>query len=121
MEKILLVEDNVMNRELVKDILEMNGYLIECVKNGKEALTILELESFDIVLTDINLPIMDGIELIQKIREKDEQPKKIVAMTADTHTKTGKTFEEAGFDGFVQKPFKIDEFRKYVKSFTDGL
>ena len=115
MKKILLVEDNAMNRELVKDILEMSHYQLKCANNGIEALSLLESEFFDLILTDINLPKMNGIDLIGKIRERENGSIKVIAMTSD-HTEDGKTFEEIGFDGFIQKPFKINEFRDYVHS-----
>ena len=121
MKKILLVEDNAMNRELVKEILELSHYHLKCANNGIEALSLLDAELFDLILTDINLPKMNGIELIGKIREKESKHLKVIAMTSDNHTENGETFEEVGFDGFIQKPFKIHEFRDYVKSFIDGF
>lgn len=120
MKKILLIEDNIMNSELVKDILEMENYDVSCAFNGKEALEILDGKQFDLILTDINLPKMDGLELVQHIREEAEQRTKIIAISSDTATKGGEPFEKAGFDGFVQKPFKINEFRNYIKSHLES-
>jgi len=124
--KILLVEDNEMYRVLVKEVLEMDNYQIRVVNDGEEALSALKSESFDLVLTDIALPKLNGIELTQKIREQEKkQPKKsrqkIIAMTADLQTKDGKSFEEIDFDGFIQKPFKIQDFRNYVESIIGSL
>ena len=126
MKKILLVEDNEMYRVLVKEVLEMDNYQIRVVNDGEEALSALKSESFDLVLTDIALPKLNGIELTQKIREQEKkQPKKsrqkIIAMTADLQTKDGKSFEEIDFDGFIQKPFKIQDFRNYVESIIGSL
>ena len=121
MKKILLVEDNAMNRELVKEVLEMSHYQLKCANDGIEALSILESEHFDLILTDINLPKLSGINLVEKIREKETNPLKVVAMTSECHTECGKTFEEIGFDGFIQKPFKLNEFRDYVQSLIGGL
>ena len=126
MKKILLVEDNELYRILVKEVLEMDNYQIRVVNDGEEALSALKSESFDLVLTDIALPKLNGIELIQKIREQEKkQPKKsrqkIIAMTADLQTKDGKSFEEIEFDGFIQKPFKIQDFRNYVESIIGSL
>lgn len=106
-----------MNSELVKDILEMENYGFVSVTNGKDALDILnsKTESFDLILTDINLPKVDGLELIKTIRESGN-PIPVVAMTSDLTTKDGLTFEEVGFDGFIQKPFKIRDFRDLIKS-----
>ncbi|MDL2261240.1 response regulator [Methanimicrococcus sp. OttesenSCG-928-J09] len=118
MKKILLIEDNIMNSELVKDILEMENYGITSVTNGKDALDILETESFDLILTDINLPKLDGLELIKILCESGNIVP-VIAMTSDLTTKDGLTFEEVGFDNFIQKPFKIGEFRKLIKSYLD--
>ncbi len=119
MKRILLIEDNIMNSELVKDILEMENYEISCTADGKDALDILKKESFDLILTDINLPKMDGLELIKHIRKDPDQKAKVIAISSDTMTKDGKAFEDVGFDGYIQKPFKIGEFRKSIKSLLD--
>jgi two-component system cell cycle response regulator DivK len=110
------VEDNVLNFELIKDILEMENYEISSAVNGKEALEILKAQDYDLVLTDIHLPEMDGLELLKHVRAETNQSAKMIAMTADMLTKDGKAYEEAGFDGFIQKPFKIKDLRDYVKS-----
>ena len=115
MKKILLIEDNVMNCELIRDILTLCNYQITSTGDGRDALDILENESFDLILTDIHLPKMDGIEFIHKFRESNSAVK-IVAMTSDLTTKSGETFEEVGFNGYIQKPFKIFEFRQYIKN-----
>lgn len=115
---ILLIEDNMMNSELIKDILEMENSEVSCAADGKEALDILKKQSFDLVLTDINLPKMDGLELVKHIR-KEAPYVRVIAVSSDTMTKDGRPFEEAGFDGYIQKPFKIKEFRQYIKSLLD--
>ena len=117
MKNILLVEDDTMHCALVQDILEMEKYCVRFARDGEEALSILESESFDLVLTDINMFKMNGIELLERVREM-KKPQKIIAMTAELRTRSGQTFEEIGFDGFIQKPFKINQFREYVKSFV---
>lgn len=119
MKKILLIEDNIMNRELVKDILELENYSITAAANGKDALDVLEKESFDLILTDINLPKLDGLELIKIIRESGRSVS-VIALTSDLGTRDGLTFQEVGFDDFIQKPFKIKEFRDTIKSYLNG-
>ncbi|WNY27958.1 Polar-differentiation response regulator DivK [Methanimicrococcus stummii] len=116
MKHILLIEDNIMNSELIIDILEIENYSVSAAADGKSALDILKKESFDLILTDINLPKMDGLELVRRIREETDQKAKVIAMSSDVETKDGKQFTEVGFDGFIQKPFKIKEFRDYIKS-----
>jgi Response regulators consisting of a CheY-like receiver domain and a winged-helix DNA-binding domain len=113
--EILLIEDNIMNCELVKDTLEMENYSITTINNGSDALDILKSKSFDLILTDINLPRMDGIEFMSRAREICNNCS-IIAMTSDSKTKDGKSFQEIGFDGYIQKPFKVSEFRQYIRS-----
>ena len=120
MKKILLVEDDMMHCALVQDILEMADYRVQYTDDGREALSILESESFDLILTDINMPKMDGIELLEKIR-KTKKPQKVIAMTADLQPRSGKTFAELGFDGCIQKPFKVHDFRERVRFFIDNI
>ena len=111
--KILLVEDNPMIRELVQDILEMEGYALSTVGSGSEALTLLKDESFDLILTDIHLPKMDGVEFLERSRNLCGL---IVAITSDSKASDGRSFQEVGFDGFIQKPFKVAEFRAYIQT-----
>lgn len=118
MSQILLVEDNGMNSELVKDILEMENYEVTVVGDGCAALDTLQTKSFDLILTDINLPRMDGLTLVRHMRSSGYSGL-IVALTSDISTKEG-SFEEVEFNGFIQKPFKINVFREYVKSILDG-
>ena len=118
MKKILLVEDDMMHCALVQDILEMADYHVQYTNDGREALLILESESFDLILTDINMPKMDGIELLGEIRKK-KKPQKVIAMTADLQPRSGKTFEKLGFDGFIQKPFKVNELRDCIRFFIN--
>ena len=105
----------MISSELVIDILEMIGFKVKWAADGQEALALLDKESFDLILADINLPKMNGIEFIQEIRKKPKSPAKyIVAMTANATTKDGKKFQDIGFDGYIQKPFKLNDFRAYV-------
>lgn len=120
MKKILLIEDDMINAELVADILEMSGCDVKWVTDGKEALSLLEKESFDLILTDIHMPRMDGIVFIQEIRKKQIRPAKfIVALTADTEANGGQTFQDIGYDGHIQKPFKINELRAYINALLE--
>ena len=114
--KILLLEDNVLNCELVTDILEMEGYTVTAAGNGTDGLALLESETFDLILTDINLPKTDGIEFLTRARKISGEHCIILAMTSNSTTRDGKSFEEVGFDGFIPKPFKVTDFRKYIHS-----
>ncbi|WP_338101904.1 response regulator [Methanolapillus millepedarum] len=117
MGKILLVEDNSMNRELVKDILETFDCDVVGVEDGFKALSLIEKNEFDLILIDINLPKMNGVELAQKIRNSGYKYGKLVALTANECTLSGQRFQDVGFDGHIQKPFQINDFRKKVEKY----
>jgi CheY-like chemotaxis protein len=120
MKKILLIEDDMISSELIMDILELCGCDVKWATDGQEALALLEKESFDLILTDIHLPRMDGIAFIQEVKKMPKAPAKyIVAITADAATKDGKKFQDIGYDGHIQKPFKLSEFRAYICSLLE--
>lgn len=118
MKKILLIEDNVMNSELVKDVLVLENFDVTIVDNALDALVLLDSYSFHLILTDINLPKMDGIEFLRQARQKSKNSF-IVAMSSDSETYSGKRFDQIGFNGFIQKPFKINELRDFIHSLLD--
>ena len=66
--KILVADDDVLLRKLLNDLLTFYGYDVDCVSNGKEAIALIETDSYDILITDYLMPEMNGIELIKKVR-----------------------------------------------------
>ncbi|MDV0446754.1 Response regulator receiver protein CpdR [Methanosarcinaceae archaeon Ag5] len=104
-----------MNRELVKDILETFNCVVTGVEDAFAALELLEKNAYDLVLIDINLPKMNGVELAQRILDSDFKYGKMVALTANECTPDGRQFQDAGFDDFIQKPFQINDFRKKIE------
>ncbi|NOR51986.1 MAG: response regulator, partial [Gammaproteobacteria bacterium] len=108
--KVLLVEDNKLNQELVIALLVKNGIEVTTVWNGQEALDILQKERFDGVLMDIQMPVMDGYSAAREIRKQpqfDELP--IIAMTANVIKGDQKKSEEAGMNDYISKPLDQDE------------
>ena len=79
--RILVVDDEKDYCEVLKMILENNGYVVETCFNGKEALDILEERSFDVVVSDLNMPVMDGFELLKNIKER-EYDTEVLILTA---------------------------------------
>lgn len=104
--KALVVDDSESIREIVKFTLENNGYEITLGNDGKHALTFLDGRHFDIVITDLHMPEMDGIELIKHIRAKDEYKNTpIIILTTESQISKKEMAKEAGATGWIIKPF----------------
>lgn len=119
--KILVVEDNQMNLELVSDILEANGYDVIQAQGGQEALQIAREQQPDLILMDIQLPEMDGLE-VTRLLKKDEQTQgiSVVALTAHAMRGDEEKAREAGCSGYIAKPINTREFARTVAGFLDG-
>jgi PAS domain S-box-containing protein len=105
--KVLLVEDNLVNQTLAVRLLEKRGCLVTIAGNGEEALHALEKEVFDIVLMDVEMPVMNGLDATRLIREQEEATGAhvpIVAMTAHAMTGDRDRCLRAGMDGYISKP-----------------
>jgi CheY-like chemotaxis protein len=106
--KILLAEDNPVNALLIRELLRRRGHTIREVTTGTGAVEAMEQDSFDLLLTDIHMPGMDGIEAARAIRANEESKGRartpIVALTADALETGKRACQEAGMDGFLTKP-----------------
>jgi len=110
---ILLVEDNVINQMVAGGILKKFHLTVTVVENGQEAIKMENLQDFDMVLMDLQMPIMDGYEAAVEIRKQltsDELP--IIAMTADAMKEVEKACYEAGMNGYIAKPIEIDVLKQ---------
>ena len=111
--KILLAEDNEMNQMIAVAILEESGFVVEIAENGHEALRMMQESpagTYDIILMDIQMPVMDGYEAAQRIRALDDAGKSripIVAVTANAFEEDRKLALEAGMNGHLAKPYDI--------------
>jgi PAS domain S-box-containing protein len=106
---ILLVEDNKLNQILATAMLENWGTKVVVAGNGQEAVEILEKSSFDIILMDIQMPIMDGMTASKVIRERLQITTPILALSANVIKGIVEKCEEAGMQGYISKPFEPDE------------
>ena len=109
--RILVVEDNTVNQQLALLLLQKVGYRADVAGNGVEALEALERQPYDIVLMDVEMPEMDGLEATRSIRAewpRDRQPY-VVAMTANVMTGDRELCLEAGMNDFVGKPVRLEE------------
>lgn len=106
---VLVVEDNKINQMITKKILEKNKMECKVADNGIDAIEMIKAENFDVILMDIHMPGISGIEATQKIREFDKQLP-IIALTAVTIDENLDDFYRAGFNEIIPKPFKTEEF-----------
>ncbi|MBF0495687.1 MAG: PAS domain S-box protein [Deltaproteobacteria bacterium] len=118
---LLLVEDNPVNLKLASHILKKQGHTLATAGTGIEALEALENNRFDLILMDVQMPEMDGLEATRAIREKEKQigghiP--IVAMTAYAMKGDRERCFEAGMDGYVSKPINPQELFRTIDSFS---
>ena len=104
--KILVVDDNELNQEIVYEYLTSNGMLVKTASDGREALDLLESEEFDGVLMDCQMPVMDGIEATRRIREHDKYKNlPVIALTANVMTCDLEKAVEVGMNDYIAKPF----------------
>ena len=117
--KVLLVEDNYMNKVLVREILKLNGYDIIEAASGTEGLKMLALESPDIVLMDLHLPEMDGITATRIIKADERNSHiPVLALTASAMKGEEHKLIDKGFDGYVAKPFDV---KKLLEAITESI
>lgn len=107
---VLLVEDNMVNQKFAVAVLKMNGYTVDVAENGEIAVDKYAQSEYDIVLMDIQMPIMDGIECTKAIRQMETENNwesiRIVAVTAFAMPDDEKKFLENGLDSYLAKPYK---------------
>jgi PAS domain S-box-containing protein len=116
---ILLVEDNPVNQKVAVRLLEKHGYTLAVAGNGREALLALEGAQFDLVLMDVQMPEMDGLEATKAIREREETSGlhlPIIAMTAHAMQGDRECCLDAGMDGYVSKPVRIENLLDVITS-----
>ena len=118
--RILVAEDNPVNRAVVRKMLEKRGYTLLMAGNGAEALAALDKHPIDLVLMDVQMPEMGGMEATARIREREKGTGRrlpIVAMTAHAMKGDRERCLEAGMDAYVSKPVKVPELMAVLESY----
>ena len=119
--RVLIAEDSSVIQNLTKKILEFQNFEISSAKNGKDVLKLLEKGSIDIILMDINMPVMDGMACAKEIRNLADKTKSsipIVAITGNAKNYSEQDFKEAGINEFLPKPLDFDKLVATVKKWT---
>ena len=114
--RILLAEDNAINRQVAVQYLERLGYACEVATNGAQVLEAVANEAFDLVLMDIQMPVMDGLEASRRIIADHPDRPLLVAFTASTLPEDRQRCAEAGLDLFVAKPVRLAELVQALKT-----
>jgi CheY-like chemotaxis protein len=117
MPRILLAEDDTINQQVIRHMLQQLGYQIEIVRDGDLALAAIEQRHYDVVLLDVQMPSMDGLEVAQTIRQRyspDWQPY-LVAVTANASEGAREECLSAGMDDYISKPIQVAELIKVIE------
>jgi two-component system sensor histidine kinase/response regulator len=110
--RILVAEDNVVNQKLITRLLEKRGHEVWLVENGREALDALESSSFDLVLMDVQMPVLDGLETVRLLRRRETGipfHQRVIALTAHAMKGDLDRCFAAGMDGYLSKPISPQE------------
>ncbi len=118
MTDILVVEDNPMNMELAVDLLESYGYMVTGAQDGFKALELVKETEFDLILMDMQLPKMDGIEVLSKLKSEPKTADiPVVALTANVMKGDEERFLDAGCAGYIPKPIDVHQFKAIVAGY----
>ena len=118
---VLLAEDNELNREIAKTLLEMHGFTVTCAANGQEAVEFFCSGApgrFDVILMDIRMPVMDGLEATQRIRTSgraDARTIPIIALSANAFDEDSRKSMASGMNGHLSKPIEVDKLLNILK------
>ena len=118
---ILVVEDNERNLKLLRDVLEYAGYDVRVARTAEDGITSAVSEPPDLVLMDLQLPGIDGMEALRQLRESSRTADiPVVAVTAQAMKQDRERALDAGFNGYVEKPISVRAFPDQVRGFLSG-
>ena len=118
---ILVVEDNERNLKLLRDVLEYAGYDVRVARTAEDGITLAVKEPPDLVLMDLQLPGIDGMEALRQLRENPRTADiPVVAVTAQAMKQDRERALDAGFNGYIEKPISVRAFPDQVRGFLSG-
>jgi CheY-like chemotaxis protein len=124
-ERILIVEDNAVNQAVAQGILESLGYAHETASDGGEALRLLDRYSFDLVLMDCQMPVLNGYQATRALRDREEREHRVrvpvVALTAHATSEDRRKCMDAGMDDYISKPVVAEALEAVLGKFLSGL
>jgi len=119
-ELILIVEDNEKNLKLVRDVLQFKGYRTLEAETAEDGLALAQSHRPNVILMDIQLPGIDGVEALRRLRaEPGTASIPVIALTAFAMKDDRERFLDAGFDGYIDKPINVKEFPEQVRQFCE--
>ncbi len=120
--KVLVAEDSSVIQNVTKKILQFQNFEISSVKNGKQVLDKIDKDNYHVILMDINMPVMDGMECVKEIRGMSDPGKSqipIIAISGNAKNYTMEEFKEAGFNDYLPKPLDFDKLVETVKKYAE--
>ena len=118
---ILVVEDNERNLKLLRDVLEYAGYDVRVARTGEDGVSLAASEPPDLVLMDLQLPGVDGMEALRRLRESPRTADvPVVAVTAQAMKQDRERALDAGFNGYIEKPISVRAFPDQIRGFLSG-
>nr|MBA2464247.1 response regulator [Nocardioidaceae bacterium] len=116
--RVLLVEDNVVNQSVGRAMLARLGHLVDVADNGRDALHGVQQNAYDVVLMDVHMPVMDGLEATSAMRAQlpDDRQPHIIALTASSLDQDRQACADAGMDGFLLKPVRLAQLADALRS-----
>lgn len=119
---ILIAEDDAPSLELAMFVLRSRGHQVTAVGNGRDALDLLAEGSYDVVLLDVHMPVMDGVEAVRELRrtQQDGPRQRVIALTAHAVPEEQERLMKLGFDQVIAKPLRFDELFREIEGGSGG-
>ena len=117
--QILLAEDNLVNQKVAAMMLKKLGYIADIANNGLEVLRMVEMQVYDLILMDMQMPEMDGVTATKIIRQSNQPQPRIIAVTANASAEDRQLCFDAGMNDFVTKPLLIQEINRIIAEYSE--